>query len=176
MKLPEPMSWDRAEARKGKFDGKFTPRRDDHRDLLPAVLRRPSAQAAECARCSPPRRKPRRRACAPASAAVPTFTTRAKTRMSPCSRAWRRGCAAAPTISPMPRPWRKAAGVSLTKLGDLFRDHAHLAPAAWLRRDAGASTRRRNCWPAATRWPKSASAPALNRNRCSTASSSTRCA
>ena len=23
MKLPEPMSWDRAEARKGKFDGKF---------------------------------------------------------------------------------------------------------------------------------------------------------
>ena len=28
----------------------------------------------------------------------------------------------------------KDAGVSLTKLGDLYRDHAHLAPAAWLRR------------------------------------------
>jgi AraC family transcriptional regulator of adaptative response / DNA-3-methyladenine glycosylase II len=28
----------------------------------------------------------------------------------------------------------KTAGVSLTKLGDLFRDHAHLAPASWLRR------------------------------------------
>jgi AraC family transcriptional regulator of adaptative response / DNA-3-methyladenine glycosylase II len=28
----------------------------------------------------------------------------------------------------------KEAGVSLTKLGDLFRDHAHLAPASWLRR------------------------------------------
>jgi AraC family transcriptional regulator of adaptative response / DNA-3-methyladenine glycosylase II len=28
----------------------------------------------------------------------------------------------------------KGAGVSLTKLGDLFRDHAHLAPASWLRR------------------------------------------
>ena len=39
-----------------------------------------------------------------------------------------------PTTSRMPRRCRKAAGVSLTKLGDLFRDHAHLAPAAWLRR------------------------------------------
>jgi AraC family transcriptional regulator of adaptative response / DNA-3-methyladenine glycosylase II len=29
----------------------------------------------------------------------------------------------------------KAAGVSLTKLGYLFREHAHLAPAAWLRRE-----------------------------------------
>jgi AraC family transcriptional regulator of adaptative response / DNA-3-methyladenine glycosylase II len=28
----------------------------------------------------------------------------------------------------------RAAGVSQTKLGDLFRDHAHLAPAQWLRR------------------------------------------
>jgi AraC family transcriptional regulator of adaptative response / DNA-3-methyladenine glycosylase II len=28
----------------------------------------------------------------------------------------------------------KTAGVSLTKLGDLYRDHAHLAPVAWLRR------------------------------------------
>ena len=28
-----------------------------------------------------------------------------------------------------------ACGVSQTKLGDLFRDHAHLAPAAWLRRE-----------------------------------------
>jgi len=28
----------------------------------------------------------------------------------------------------------REAGVSLTKLGDLFRDHAHLAPASWLRR------------------------------------------
>ena len=33
----------------------------------------------------------------------------------------------------MPRAGR-AAGVSLTKLADLFRDHAHLAPAQWLRR------------------------------------------
>ena len=29
MKLPEPMSWDRAEARKGKFDGKFIRGRGD---------------------------------------------------------------------------------------------------------------------------------------------------
>ena len=35
----------------------------------------------------------------------------------------------------MPARWRKAAGVSLTKLADLFRDHAHLAPAQWLRRE-----------------------------------------
>ena len=29
----------------------------------------------------------------------------------------------------------RATGVSLTKLADLFRDHAHLAPAQWLRRE-----------------------------------------
>jgi AraC family transcriptional regulator of adaptative response / DNA-3-methyladenine glycosylase II len=29
----------------------------------------------------------------------------------------------------------KACGVSQTKLGDLFREHAHLAPATWLRRE-----------------------------------------
>lgn len=29
----------------------------------------------------------------------------------------------------------KTAGVSLTKLGELFREHAHLAPVAWLRRE-----------------------------------------
>jgi AraC family transcriptional regulator of adaptative response / DNA-3-methyladenine glycosylase II len=29
----------------------------------------------------------------------------------------------------------KACGVSQTKLGELFRDHAHLAPASWLRRE-----------------------------------------
>jgi len=29
----------------------------------------------------------------------------------------------------------RSAGVSLTKLTDLFRDHAHLAPAQWLRRE-----------------------------------------
>ncbi|HEY1631962.1 MAG TPA: Ada metal-binding domain-containing protein [Rhizomicrobium sp.] len=29
----------------------------------------------------------------------------------------------------------KACGVSQTKLGELFREHAHLAPAAWLRRE-----------------------------------------
>ncbi len=33
----------------------------------------------------------------------------------------------------------RAAGVSQTKLADLFRDHAHLAPAQWLRRERVAS-------------------------------------
>ena len=35
----------------------------------------------------------------------------------------------------MPLRWRSGAGVSLTKLGALFREHAHLAPAQWLRRE-----------------------------------------
>lgn len=42
---------------------------------------------------------------------------------------------AAPHEFPDASALAKACGVSQTKLGELFRDHAHLAPAAWLRRE-----------------------------------------
>ena len=81
--------------------------------------------------------------------------------MSRCSRAWRRGSPAAPEDFADARALAKEAGVSLTKLGDLFRDHAHLAPASWLRRMRVQARGAGTAVGAATRWPKSASAPAL---------------
>ena len=133
MRLPKPFSWTREEARSGKFDGKFLIGvRTTGIYCLPSCPTHPPKP--ENVTLFAPRRNARPRACAPASAAVPIFITGAKTKMWPCSKAWRRGFATRPKISPMPALAR-AAGVSLTKLADLFRDHAHLAPAQWLRRE-----------------------------------------
>jgi AraC family transcriptional regulator of adaptative response / DNA-3-methyladenine glycosylase II len=133
MKLPEPMSWDRAEARKGKFDGKF----------ILGVMTTGIYCLPSCA-ARPP--KPQN---------VRLFTTEAEAKaagLRACKRcrpdlyykgedenvALFQGLAdricAAPDSFADAGALAREAGVSLTKLGDLFRDHAHLAPAAWLRR------------------------------------------
>ena len=55
--------------------------------------------------------------------------------MSLCLKGWPNGCGWRRRIFLTPPPLAKAAGVSQTKLGELFRSHAHLAPAQWLRRE-----------------------------------------
>ena len=133
MKLPEPMSWDRAEARKGKFNGKF----------IIGVMTTGIYCLPSCA-ARPP--KPQN---------VRLFTTEAEAKaagLRACKRcrpdlyykgedenvALFEGLAA--RVAGKPEEFAdasalaKTAGVSLTKLGDLYRDHAHLAPVAWLRR------------------------------------------
>ncbi|HEU0096812.1 MAG TPA: Ada metal-binding domain-containing protein, partial [Rhizomicrobium sp.] len=133
MKLPEPMSWDRAEARKGKFDGRF----------ILGVMTTGIYCLPSCA-ARPP--KPQN---------VRLFTTEAEAKsagLRACKRcrpdlyykgedenvALFEGLAArvakAPEDFADASALAKQAGVSLTKLGDLFRDHAHLAPVQWLRR------------------------------------------
>ncbi|HKU64980.1 MAG TPA: Ada metal-binding domain-containing protein [Rhizomicrobium sp.] len=133
MKYPEPMSWNRADARKGKFDGKF----------ILGVMTTGIYCLPSCA-ARPP--KPQN---------VRLFTTESQAKaagLRACKRcrpdlyykgedenAALFGGLAARVVG---RPENfsdasalaKEAGVSLTKLGDLFRDHAHLAPASWLRR------------------------------------------
>src|SRR6201991_3279575 len=132
-KLPEPMSWDRAEARKGKFDGKF----------FLGVMTTGIYCLPSCA-ARPP--KPQN---------VRLFTSEAEAKaagLRACKRcrpdlyykgedenvALFEGLTA--RVSAKPEEFAdasalaKAAGVSLTKLGDLYRDHAHLAPVQWLRR------------------------------------------
>jgi AraC family transcriptional regulator of adaptative response / DNA-3-methyladenine glycosylase II len=127
------MSWDRAEARKGKFDGKF----------ILGVMTTGIYCLPSCA-ARPP--KPQN---------VRLFTTEAEAKaagLRACKRcrpdlyykgedenvALFDGLAA--RVANRPEEFSdagalaKGAGVSLTKLGDLFRDHAHLAPASWLRR------------------------------------------
>jgi AraC family transcriptional regulator of adaptative response / DNA-3-methyladenine glycosylase II len=133
MKLPEPMSWNRAEARQGKFDGKF----------IIGVMTTGIYCLPSCA-ARPP--KPQN---------VRLFTTEAEAKaagLRACKRcrpdlyykgedenvALFQGLAA--RVGERPEDFAdagalaKTTGVSLTKLGDLFRDHAHLAPASWLRR------------------------------------------
>ena len=133
MKLPEPMSWNRAEARKGKFDGKF----------ILGVMTTGIYCLPSCA-ARPP--KPQN---------IRLFTTESEAKaagLRACKRcrpdlyykgedenvALFGGLAA--RVGGRPEDFSdasalaKEAGVSLTKLGDLFRDHAHLAPASWLRR------------------------------------------
>ena len=133
MKLPEPMSWNRAEARKGKFNGKF----------ILGVMTTGIYCLPSCA-ARPP--KPQN---------VRLFTTEAGAKaagLRACKRcrpdlyykgedenvALFQGLSSRVSMAPEnfadASALAKEAGVSLTKLGDLFRDHAHLAPASWLRR------------------------------------------
>jgi AraC family transcriptional regulator of adaptative response / DNA-3-methyladenine glycosylase II len=127
------MSWDRAEARKGKFDGKF----------IIGVMTTGIYCLPSCA-ARPPK---------PQNVRLFTTETEAKAAgLRACKRcrpdlyyrgedenlALFEGLAA--RVSAKPEEFAdasalaRAAGVSLTKLGDLHRDHAHLAPVAWLRR------------------------------------------
>jgi len=127
------MSWDRAEARKGKFDGRF----------IIGVMTTGIYCLPSCA-ARPP--KPQN---------VRLFTTEAEAKaagLRACKRcrpdlyykgedenlALFEGLAARVAAHPDEfadaSALSKAAGVSLTKLADLYRDHAHLAPVQWLRR------------------------------------------
>ncbi len=54
---------------------------------------------------------------------------------SSCSTDSPRACAQHPEAFADTSALARSCGVSQTKLGDLFRNHAHLAPAAWLRRE-----------------------------------------
>ncbi|MBV9570142.1 MAG: DNA-3-methyladenine glycosylase 2 family protein [Alphaproteobacteria bacterium] len=134
MKTPEPFSWDRAEARAGKFDGKFLigvlttgiyclpscTARQPKPDNVRIVRTEEEAQALglrACKRCRPD-----------------LFYRGEDEDISLFEGLATRVCAAPPDF-PDARALAKAAGVSLTKLADLFREHAHLTPVAWLRRE-----------------------------------------
>ena len=133
MKLPEPMSWNRAEARKGRFDGKF----------ILGVMSTGIYCLPSCA-ARPPK---------PENVRLFTTETEAKAAgLRACKRCrpdlYYRGedenislfNGLVARVESSPEDFADASalarstGVSLTKLGDLFRDHAHLAPVSWLRR------------------------------------------
>ena len=133
MKLPAPMSWDRAEARTGKFNGKWIigvmttgiyclpscaarPPKPENVRIFATEAQAQAAGLRACKRCRPDLFYKGE------DENVALFT----------------GLAARVSANPEnfadASALAKATGVSLTKLGDLFRDHAHLAPAQWLRR------------------------------------------
>ena len=134
MKLPEPFSWSREEARSGKFDGKFLigvrttgiyclpscpthPPKKENVTLYRTEAECLAAGLRACKRCRPDlfyRGE---------DEDIALFEGLAeRVRSNPSSFADASGLA-------------RGAGVSLTKLGALFREHAHLAPAQWLRRE-----------------------------------------
>ncbi|MGH6827657.1 MAG: Ada metal-binding domain-containing protein [Rhizomicrobium sp.] len=134
MKLPEPFSWSRAQAREGKFDGKFLIGvRTTGIYCLPSCPTHPPKKAnvtlfrteAECIahglrackRCRPDLFY---RGEDENIALFDGLAARVRARLADFPDA---SCMAS------------AAGVSLTKLGALCREHAHLAPVQWLRRE-----------------------------------------
>src|ERR1700722_17262356 len=134
MTLPKPFSWTREQARSAKFDGKFLigvrttgiyclpscpthPPKAENVTLFRTEAECLAAGLRACKRCRPDlyyRGEDEN---------VDLFEgLAARVRKAP------ENFADAGSLA-------KAAGVSLTKLADLFRDHAHLAPAQWLRRE-----------------------------------------
>ena len=132
--LPKPFSWDRADARAGRFDGKF----------LVGVLTTGIYCLPSCGARQP---KPEN---------VRLFRTESEALaagLRPCKRCrpdlYYRGedsdlalfAALAARVRASPGEHADATalartcGVSQTKLGELLRAHAHLTPAAWLRRE-----------------------------------------
>jgi AraC family transcriptional regulator, regulatory protein of adaptative response / DNA-3-methyladenine glycosylase II len=134
MRLPEPFSWSREEARSGKFDGKFLigvrttgiyclpscpthPPKKENVTLYRTEAECLAAGLRACKRCRPDLYY---RGEDENIALFEGLMRRVRTDPG--------NFADAPALA-------KAAGVSLTKLGALYRAHAHLAPAQWLRRE-----------------------------------------
>jgi len=132
--LPEPFSWGRADARAGRFDGRFVigvlttgiyclpscgarqPRPENVR-LFKTEAEAQAAGLRPCKRCRPDLYY---RGEDADSALFAALATRVR---------------AAPGEHADAAALARACGVSQTKLGDLLRAHAHLTPAAWLRRE-----------------------------------------
>ncbi|HKD47118.1 MAG TPA: Ada metal-binding domain-containing protein [Rhizomicrobium sp.] len=134
MKLPEPFSWSRAEARSGKFDGKFLigvkttgiyclpscpthPPKKENVTLYRTEAECVAAGLRACKRCRPDlfyRGEDENIALFEGLAARVRGDIAGFTDASALA---------------------EGAGVSFTKLGALYREHAHLAPAQWLRRE-----------------------------------------
>jgi AraC family transcriptional regulator of adaptative response / DNA-3-methyladenine glycosylase II len=132
--LPKPFSWDKTKARAGRFDGKFIVG-----VLTTGIYCLPSCSARQ-----------------PKPDNVRLFKAEAEARaagLRPCKRCrpdlFYRGedsdillfAALAARVRAEPSAFADAAalagacGVSQTKLGELMRAHAHMTPAAWLKRE-----------------------------------------
>jgi len=132
--LPKPFSWDRADARAGRFDGKFIigvlttgiyclpscsarqPKPENVR-LFKAESDALAAGLRPCKRCRPDLYY---RGEHVDIALFDALAARVR---------------AEPAVLPDAAALARACGVSQTKLGDLLRVHAHATPAAWLKRE-----------------------------------------
>ena len=129
----EPFSWDRAEAVAGRFDGRFLicvkttgiyclpscrvrPPKAENVILLKTEAEAKAAGFRACKRCRP------------------DLFYRGEDEDISLYEGLMARVRATPHEYPDVTALAQVCGVSQTKLGDLFRAHAHLTPAAWLRR------------------------------------------
>src|SRR4249920_1160871 len=132
--LPKPFSWDRADARAGRFDGKFIVG-----VLTTGIYCLPS--------CSARQPKPENVRLFKTEAEALGWGLRACKRCRPdlfyrgesvdiaLFEALASRVRAEPDAHADAAALARACGVSQTKLGDLLRVHAHMTPAAWLKRE-----------------------------------------
>ncbi len=133
MKLPKPFSWSRADARSGKFDGRFLigvrttgiyclpscpthPPRPENVTLVRGEGEALALGLRACKRCRP------------------DLYCRGRDEGSELFEGLVARVTADPAAFADAAALARGAGVSATRLGELFRTHAHLAPAQWLRR------------------------------------------
>ncbi len=131
--LPKPFTWDRAAARAGKFDGKFIigVHSTGIYCLPSCTARQPKPENVRLYRTEAEAQAAGLRAC---KRCRPDLFYRGEDEdislfegLIARVRGDIAGFADTSALA-------SACGVSQTKLGELFRDHAHMAPAAWLRR------------------------------------------
>lgn len=134
MKTPEPFSWDRAEARAGNFDGKFLigVLTTGIYCLPSCTARQPKSENVRIVRTEEEAKALGLRAC---KRCRPDLFYRGEDEDISLFEGLAARVRSAPHEFADAPALARAAGVSLTKLADLFRAHAHLAPAAWLRRE-----------------------------------------
>ena len=150
MALPKPFSWTREQARSGKFDGKFLigvrttgiyclpscpthPPKPENVTLFRTEAECQAAGLRACKRCRP------------------DLYYRGEDENVALFEGLAERVRKAPEDFADAGSLARATGVSLTKLADLFRDHAHLAPAAMAAAGAGAPAPPLPCWRATTR-------------------------
>src|ERR1700742_3047422 len=134
MSLPKPFSWTREEARSGKFDGKFLigvrttgiyclpscpthPPKAENVTLFRTEAECVAAGLRACKRCRP------------------DLYYRGEDENVSLFEGLAERVRKSPEAFADTSVLARSAGVSQTKLADLFRDHGHLAPAQWLRRE-----------------------------------------
>jgi len=134
MTLPKPFTWDRAVARTGKFDGKFII--GVHTTgiyCLPSCpARQPKPENVSIFRSEEEAKAAGLRAC---KRCRPDLFYKGEDENIALFEGLASRVRAAPQDFADASALAKSCGVSQTKLGDLFREHAHLAPASWLRRE-----------------------------------------
>jgi AraC family transcriptional regulator of adaptative response / DNA-3-methyladenine glycosylase II len=99
MKLPAPGTWDRAEARKGKFNGKW----------IIGVMTTGIYCLPSCA-ARPPKPENVRIFATEAQAQAAGLRACKRCRPDLFSKGWRRGSPPRRTLSPTPPPWRRRPG------------------------------------------------------------------